>query len=404
MLTVMSPLIDEIPFLNTLIIDNQPDDIDVKSLEDDLRKRNMSVTLAKTSTEAETILKLRPELDLVILDWLLNEEDDIEAKDLLKSLKNRTFAPIIVYTDKGTESPSKYIKEQKLDRIARVLNKSDVKGARVFSEIEQWLTQNPELRIFMRWAHEVENRLNETLWTIHDLEIGGVRALIDLLKPSETLKGHAHITREQDLVNFFGRVLTRKLGSDERFLNLIKNDVEVLLKIREKAELDLDKMRAFHSFERYRLSNPASLWTGSILKKNAETYFVVVTPACDLCSIGKIENILLIKAEPLKKYRRDRALAKETVKSCMKNSTDCVHYLPYAADLPDGLICRFDGLYNIKKEQLKKILDGGKMTCIAIIDSPFVENLMQRMNSYLMRLGVRDLNKAEITKILNETT
>lgn len=188
-------------------------------------------------------------MDLVILDWLLNEEDDIEAKVLLKSLRNRTFAPIIIYTDKGKDSPSRYVKEEKLDRIARVLNKSEVKGESVFSEIEQWFAQNPELRIFMRWAHEVENSLNETLWTVYDLEIGGIRALIDLLIPPEILEGHLHITREQDLVDFFGRVLTRKLGNGETFLNLIKNDVEILLKMRENAELDLGKMKAFHSFE-----------------------------------------------------------------------------------------------------------------------------------------------------------
>lgn len=402
-MSAIRAVIDEIPFLNTLIIDNQPDDADVKSLEDDLRKKSISVIFAKTSTEAESILELRPELDLVILDWLLNEEDDIEAKGLLKSLRSRTFAPIIIYTDKGIDSPSSYIKEERLDRIAIVLNKSEVKGENVFKEIEQWLAKNPELKIFLRWAREVEKRLNETLWTVHDLEVGGVRALIDLLKPPQILGGQSHITREQDLVNFFGKVLTRKLVSDETFLSSVKNDVEVLLKIRGGAKLDLEKLKAFHTFERYKSSNPKSLWTGSILKNNAGKYFVVVTPTCDLWNKDKIENIILLKAEPLRKYRGDRTLARDALKSCIKNNTDCVHYLPYAADLPDGLICRFDALYSIKKERLRKMLDEKKMDCLAIIDSPFIENLMQRMNSYLMRLGVRDLEKGEITKLLDET-
>lgn len=131
---------------------------------------------------------------------------------------------------------------------------------------------------------------------------------------------------------------------------------------------------------------------------------MVVTPMCDLCNKDKIENIILLKAEPLKKYRTSRALEKADVKECIKHRIDCVHYLPYAANLPDGLICRFDCLINIKKETLKKLLDEQKMTCLAIIDSPFIENLMQRMNSYLMRLGVRDLDKGEITKLLDETT
>lgn len=395
-------MIDEIPFLNALIVENQPDDPDVKSLVADLRKRNISVISARTSTEAESILKLRPELDLVILDWLLNEEDDIEARGLLNSLRNRTFAPIIIYTNKGKDSPSGYLREQRMDRIARVLAKSEVKGENVITEIERWFAQNPELRIFMRWAHKVESSLNETLWLVHDLEIGGVRALIDLLEVPEVLDRHQHATREQDLVDFFGKVLTRKFGDDRVFLDLIKKDIEVLLEQRKDAELDFNKMKAFHYFERYRAANPQSLWTGSILKQNSD-YFVIVTPTCDIYNKDKVENIILLKAEPLKQYRKNKGLTKDEARSCVKNSTDCVHYLPYAAGLSDGLVCRFDRIHNVKKEELEKLLDGAKMTCLEIINSPFIENLMQRMNSYLMRLGVRDLDKREIDELLRET-
>lgn len=372
-------------------------------MKDDLGKKSISVVLATNSTEAEAIIKLRPELDLVILDWLLNEEDDLEAKDLLKLMRSKTFAPVIVYTDKGTEIPRAYIKEQNLERIARVLNKSDVKGDKVFDEIEKWLTENPELKIFLRWAYEVESKLNETLWTVHDLEKGGVRALVDLLKPTEIQEGHSHITREQDLVDFFGKVLTRKLGNNETFMKSIKSDVDFLLEMKDKPELDVGKMKAFHSFERYRSSSPKSLWTGSILRDQSQGYFVVVTPVCDLCNKDKIENILLIKAEQLKKYRKERCIGSGDAKECIKNNIDCVHYLPYAADLPDGLVCRFDSVININKEQLEKMLDQQMMSCLAVIDSPFIENLLQRMNSYLMRLGVRSLDKSEITKLLKDT-
>ena len=82
------PIIDDIPFLHSLIIDNKPADPDVVALQDDLRKRNMSVIIAAGSTEAENILKFRPELDIVILDWFLNETDPEEAKYLLQTLRN----------------------------------------------------------------------------------------------------------------------------------------------------------------------------------------------------------------------------------------------------------------------------------------------------------------------------
>jgi hypothetical protein len=394
-------IIDDIPFLNTLIIDNQPDDPDVKALEVNLKERKIWVTIATNSTEAESILKLRPELDIVIIDWVLSEDNDMEAKTLIDSLKDTLFAPIIIYTDQGKAAPERYLKERKLDRVIRVLDKADVKGDRVFDEIEAWLTENPELKIFMRWAHEVNYKVNETLWTIHDLEIGGLRTLVELLEPTEMIESHSHITREQDLINFFDKVLARKISIHEKYLNSIKNDIEAMLKIREKIELDIEKMRTFHSFERYKPSNPKSLWTGSILKEG-ECYYIVVTPPCDLSNKGKIENILMVKAEPLSKYRADRHLSNGKVESCLREKTDCVHYLPYAIGLSDGLICRFDSITCRKEDQLQQMLNAQTIVCLATVDSPFIENLMQRMNSYLMRLGVRSLDDAEISRLSSE--
>ena len=43
------------------------------------------------------------------------------------------------------------------------------------------------------------------------------------------------------------------------------------------------------------------------------------------------------------------------------------------------------------------------MVCIEIIDSPFIENLIQRLNAYMMRLGVRDLSDSEIGKAVKDT-
>lgn len=383
------PIVCEIPFSNALIIDNKP--AEIKSLEADLKKRNISVIYAKTSKEAESILKQRPELSLIILDWLLDEQTDVEAKRLLQLLKLSTFAPVIVYTDRSVDGPNEYITKEGLSRIVKAFNKDDVEGERIFSEIESWLTKNPELKIFLRWDYEVEKRLNETLWAVHDLEVGGLRALVNLLKPPG-----CHTTRERDLVVFLGRVLTRKLD-DENFSKSIKKEVNELLAM-QNVPIDINKLRVFHTFERYKPANPESIWTGSILKDSVGNYYVVATPACDLCN-NKTERILLIKADPLKHYGQTRDLPKGKLKECITHKIAAVHYLPYAAGLSDGLVCRFDTIYAWDPRTLQKLLTAKRMACVEIVDSPFIENLIQRMNAYLMRLGVRDLADGEVTKL-----
>lgn len=131
----------------------------------------------------------------------------------------------------------------------------------------------------------------------------------------------------------------------------------------------------------------------------------MVTPLCDLCQANKIENVLLLKAEPFdESYRKKENLGnEEKARSYIQNNKEVIHYLPYALDLQTGLLCKFDQISTIKLKLLKERLKNGKMQCIETIDTPFVENLMQRMNAYLMRLGVRDLGKDEIRKILSDT-
>ena len=364
------------------------------------------VITAISSTEAKLILQQRPELDIIILDWLLDEENAIEAQELLNYMRKKTFAPIIVYTDKGKEPPSLYLREKKLDRMSIVFNKSEVNGENLFKEIDTWLLQKPELRIFLRWSRQVEHTLNDTLWDIYNLDVNGIKSIIRLLNTPDDL---SQLSQEEELVNFFSRILARKLSNQESLLKLIREDIQALPKLEEKTteekqQLGFVEMRTFHSFERYKFANSKLLWTGSILKSKAGKYFVVVTPACDFSHKNKIENILLLKAEPMDNYVKSRQLSKGATESCLNHRTACVHFLPYAAGLKDGLICRFDNIFNIDEKQLRKNIDNAELTCLMVIDSPFIENLIQRMNAYLMRVGTRDIDNAEILNLLNNCT
>ena len=389
--------IEGIAFSNVLIIENKPAEIQI--LMDDLKNSNLMVTLVATSKAAKSILGLNPQLNLLILDWLLNEQDSMEAKELVKIFrKNRIFTPIIIYTDKNIDEPTKFIKEEGLDRLTIVLNKHDVKGDEVFKRLNEWLTKEPELRIFLRWAREIEKGKNATLWSIHDLKIGGVRELIEAIVPNDDSQPVG-----QELISFFGKILTRQIEHDDDFLKAIRKEAKDLIKSKPTVTIEKDKLREFYTFERYKTPNKHPLWTGSILKKTNGNYFVVVTPVCDFSHDSKIESVLLIESEPLKKYRKKRGVKNEKCEPCIKNEKYPVHYLAYTPSLPEGLMCRFDRISNIETEKLQGMLKEGKMTCVGILDSPFIENFIQRMNAYLMRLGVRDLDGGEIQHLLEST-
>lgn len=398
-MTVTIPDIDGIPFRNALIIDNRLDEI--KELKDDLKDRGISVISVDNSEDAQNLIKCRPEINFIIIDWYLNEENSMESKLFLSNLSDYLFVPIIIYTKQGTIEPKDFIKERGLERIVRVLDKTDVDGELIFEEMGHWMQENPELKIFLKWSFEVEKNLNHVLWSIYDLETDGLKSLIRTIKAD---KDGSHMPVEYDLVGLFIKVLLRKLNNTEKLFCSISGNVNELSEEAESITLNPEKIKMFHMFERY-ISPPVSgpIWTGDILKKSDDEYFVVVTPACDLCIKDKIDNILLLRAIPFGKYRTEKKIKPGKAEPIIKNSKDVLHYLPYILDCPDGLVCRFDNISSIKLKDAKREIENENFIRIATVDSPFIENLIQRMNAYLMRLGVRELGKEEVEKIKLDT-
>lgn len=402
-MTSVVPDIEGITFRNALVIDNQPDE--VSELVKDLTNRGLSVRLETNFSNAREIIKNRPEINLIIIDWYLSGGNPIESKMILDELKDILFAPVIIYTNHSVDKPNEFIEEKGLKRIAIALDKEKVDGDQIFNELTSWIQKNPELRVYLRWSFEVEKCLNSVLWEIYNLETDGLRNLVEIMNIKEEAPG---IPVEYDLIQLYLKVLARKLNHKKDLLDSISKDIKVLVDDQPKITPDPDKIKVFHSFERY-ITPPVSesIWTGDIIKKPDDQYLIIVTPTCDLCH-NKTENVIYIQAKPFSIYRKEQKLGstsddKNRVEKIFKNSIVSLHHLPYVIGCPDGLLCQFDQISFMKRKNLNEEISSGNFKRIATIDSPFIENLMQRMNAYLMRLGVRDLEKQGIIKLEEET-
>lgn len=398
------PEIAGIPFRSALLIDNAPDE--VMDLESDLRSRGMCTVLARDYKGAQAIIQDRPEINVIVLDWYLNEEDSMESKLLLDHVKDNLFAPVLIYTKQSIEEPNSYVKERGLGKTVRVFDKSKVDCDSVFNEMRRWIDENPELKIFLKWSFQVEKTLNAAVWRVHDLELGGLKAVLELAAHEEDA---SHTPAEHDLVGLLLKVLSRRLSHNKDFFASIREDFEELMGSGGHVEADVDTIRMFHEFERY-IRPPVSepIWTGDILKNGQGEYSIVVTPVCDLCQPGNIGSVLLLKAMPLKEFRKARGLgssqsSNDKVKKILANRKTVLHYLPHVEGCEDGLVCLFDQIASVELEKAKGMISKGDLTRIVTIDSPFIENLVQRMNAYLMRLGVRNLTKEEIERLLEDT-
>lgn len=396
-----------------LLVDDHPEEM--IGIKKDLESMDILVLLVPKATDAKKQLESRPEIGLIVIDWYLSDDLSIETQDLIRNLKNKNFAPIIVYTKEDHNAAEKFLQNEKLGRISMVLDKNIVTADRVITEFNMWTLNNPDLRLFMMWAYQAEWSLNSSLWDIHNLSPEGVKYLLSLLKNQSAEVGPlnnedtpSYVPEGVALLNLMARVMARKISCSP----LLRKELENALAanspgtVRPQGE-EGKCFDALKSLERY-ITPPVAvnLWTGDVLRCENGDYYVVVTPACDLCH-EKTESVLLLPAMPFYKFRKHRNLPKKKLEPTIQNSKPSTHFLHYLMNEPHGIVCEFDRVFSVsKRDLLSEIRDleaDGLTVRVATLDSPYIENLIQRMTSYIMRLGIEDIPDEEATRILSET-
>ena len=133
--------------------------------------------------------------------------------------------------------------------------------------------------------------------------------------------------------------------------------------------------------------------------EDSPSWWIVLTPTCDLARPDKADFALLARCRPL-----DQEEAFEDVAGkgkVGKNKTDLLervmknnwrpryYYLPAALDVPH-LLVDFQDLRTVERLQL------GDMEASASLDSPYAEELQSRFAAYFGRIGTPDLDWSEV--------
>lgn len=137
-----------------------------------------------------------------------------------------------------------------------------------------------------------------------------------------------------------------------------------------------------------------------ILPGEASTsWWIVLTPTCDLAWPGKADFALLARCKPLDQEKAFADVAgKGTVgkdktgrlERVMRNTGRPRHYyLPATLDVPH-LLVDFQDLRTIGKPQLDN------MEASASLDSPYAEEMQSRFAAYFGRIGTPDLDWSEV--------
>jgi len=325
--------------------------------------------------------------DLAILDIYRGEAargGERVGERVLEDLKSTGFVPVVIHTNlpEGLEGLQ--------NEFVRLVAKTD--GLQMLAEKIEALFQIRVPQMHRAILNHLDRALCEYMWGFVTREWSGLKEIAD--RP-EFLRLLLH-----RLAFSFARS-----GVDQAVAEAFRGY--------EGAALDPEKV---HPAEFY-IMPPVTLdpVLGDIRVRKTEggtEYLIVLWPSCDMVTSGgrkpKSEIVLCARANPLADCTEVQEFVKEPSKkkqdrlmSLIANNFDSswgsqesTHFLPGFLTIPD-LIVEFRKLELPTLEELKKL------PCLAVLASPYAEQMSFRFDYFRGRIGVPDLDSG---LVINQLT
>jgi len=129
-------------------------------------------------------------------------------------------------------------------------------------------------------------------------------------------------------------------------------------------------------------------FTGDIIKqKNDDSYWIVLTPACDLATDSsrqkpKAKHITISKIYPFEKIYNGRT-EEQIIKLKVNNLDLKYHYLPQSMLFTGGFI----NFQEIQSIPLSTFLDGESISYLCVVAQSFRKDIISRFSNYFARQG-----------------
>ena len=304
---------------------------------------NKGLELAKT-----------PDFDVVILDVkrdspYLSPADADAGIDVYHAIMNARFAPIIFLT----ALPDR-VADLQMPPLVTVVAKDNL----------------PELPGAVRAAIE-----SNALATIREIE----RQTADILRNQMWTELAPHWDEYTEDANSAGiaQVLLSRLART----------------LEDKS----DQAITSHPSHRYVYPHATRRSPGDILRDDDDSWWVLLTPACDLVH-SKADYVLLARGAPLSEHQRYKdwadavsrggkteGLWKDLYRYVLRTTHGKYHFLPAFRDIPD-LVIDLENMTGVEIGTLDQF------TWVASLASPFAEALQVQYSQHHGRIGVPDLD------------
>lgn len=279
------------------------------------------------------------------------------------------------------------------------------KQADLLERIKEWVIEVPQAGLVFEWEKLLNKARDYTTSKILDLEGGSLASLVKVLR--DEVKESA----DRELIRLFNKVLLRYMATGELA------EISELMDRLGKGDVNLDWYARFHHFQTYYHPDETEpVWTGDIFEigedDHGKSYAIVLTPRCDLAwdRVDKLKLVYAMKVgyraavqqpafeaiRPGPPFTRDDGKGRS---GKAKNFLNAVAGLKGARLKDRFYVLRFvlageagfhlvADLYNVCSIPLGEVEERWKQKRICRLDSPYIEDMLQRYAALSARVGV----------------
>ena len=440
-----------------LFIDDEVNDQDKDAYKLKIQIENRHIpliTYTDIPDDIEAFIANLHGVSFIILDWDLSvlasddkingvkassaQEDSIKnIIEFLQLLLNKTYCPIFIFSQESINGIINELDQNKITQSGfhpRILfepKQKIISDGALFSEIQNWLKNNPIITVLKTWEKAAQSSKFKMFSTLEQKNTNWPKILWDTFESDHTDQSH-ELT--QTLTNIFANHVILECKFNSSLIYDSQSDITLQTVVQGETDTELiqstgeqpqgqtvspttttnnreqqpslNDIRSVLEFERFiNIDTNAKPAPGDLFKEviengEREIYWLNIRAQCNLLHIND-PDLYCIKGEELdesriyKKGQEENSNEKDVqFNQGQLHSRDDIIFIPFVIN---GKILEFD----LKKFKIKKYNSTFQNARIGRILPPYITRIQQLFSAYMIREGLPAIPEAAINLINN---
>lgn len=385
-----------------LLVDDDYEQLE-EAIERDFQEHGIDIRFCATKDEAIAVLDSGTHLDLVILDWFLEEENNLLSRLVLKHLQTIAFLPVFIWSNNLGNYIESLEKGEVTYPLIQGIAKDEVTVELVQQKVSSWFEKSLTAQISNLYRQQIRNGVEKVFFDLASIPNQDIASLLKFLVGDGVAIDWSH--------DFILNLLHRHLIGENDFCDRLRTLLRSTESLEEKG--NVDERRIVLNKVLYYTTDAQFVRCGDIVRFQADDrepqLGIVVTPACDLAN----QNTRYLELIELHALWDDGLNLKNTIKKDIaRYKHPSFHFFP--AVLLNGKVTDLTAILKAKivlehqfseahpkypgtskrMEYVDTFLFNAKainLEFLCRLDNPYKSDFLQKLHTHNSRVGIPNI-------------